>query len=75
MNTFILKCEADEKQAKACLSAVEKEIESDGHVRSKVTLDYGEKLILKIEAVDLHALRAALNSYLRLIDMCLKLTV
>ncbi|MDD5111063.1 MAG: KEOPS complex subunit Pcc1 [Candidatus Altiarchaeota archaeon] len=42
-----------------------------GHERSKTTVSAeGEFLILRISAPDLHALRAAVNTYVKWIAMC-----
>ena len=61
--------------AEATLNSIHPEIESDLHERSSVELKYeGQELVLHIKAKDLHAMRAAANTYVRWLDMCTKLT-
>jgi len=60
------------KQQTALLQALTPEVNRQIGVRSKVTLKVeGQVLILKVEAEDTVALRAALNSYLRWINSTL----
>ena len=73
MNEFILRLRVSPHVARACLEAIKPEIDSDIHGRSKVELKYDNELILTILASDLHAMRAAVNTYVRWLDMCLKL--
>ncbi|MFH1055956.1 MAG: KEOPS complex subunit Pcc1 [Candidatus Altiarchaeota archaeon] len=73
MNEFTVSIKVSEDVAKACLKSIKPEIDSDTYGRSKVELKYDGELTLRIEAKDLHALRAAANTYLRWLDMCIKL--
>lgn len=65
---------SSEKQLKVVLHALRPETESSSTPRSKVELKTeNESLILEFEAKDTSALRAATNSYLRLI--CVAMTL
>ena len=56
------------------MQALEPETKLTSSSRSKVSLSTeGNKLILYLEAKDSSAMRAAVNSYLRLIDVAMKL--
>ena len=53
-------------------SSLKPEVEQPSSERSKVTVDSGESIMeILIEASDVSALRAALNSYLRWVDAIL----
>jgi|GEM_PF-1265289 len=73
MNSLTVEIDAGEEKARAVISAIHCELESDTHERSTVKIDYDGKLVLSIEAADLAAMRAAANTYLRFVDMCMKL--
>jgi tRNA threonylcarbamoyladenosine modification (KEOPS) complex Pcc1 subunit len=73
MNELTVSVQVPEETAKAILKSILPEIDSDGYGRSKVELTYNKELILKISSPDLHALRAAANTYLRWLGMCVKL--
>jgi tRNA threonylcarbamoyladenosine modification (KEOPS) complex Pcc1 subunit len=63
-----------EKDLQVIMQALEPEIKLTSSSRSKVSLSTeGNKLILHLEAKDSSAMRAAVNSYLRLIDVAMKL--
>ena len=63
-----------EKELKVVLHALEPETKLSSSSRSKVSLSTeGNKLILDLRAKDSSAMRAAVNSYLRLIDVAMKL--
>jgi len=50
------------------------ESKTAGNERSKTTIaSSGDKLTLEIQAEDLHALRAAVNTYLKWLIMCSEL--
>ena len=73
MNELIVSVKAPPKAAAACLASMRPEIDSDTHARSAVDLRYDGGLVLTITAKDLHAMRAAANTYIRWLDMCLRL--
>jgi len=74
MNEFVLRLRVTQEAANACLRSILPEIESDIHGRSTCELKIVEGgLVLRITATDLHAMRAAVNTYVRALDMCLKL--
>jgi tRNA threonylcarbamoyladenosine modification (KEOPS) complex Pcc1 subunit len=63
-----------EKDLQVVMKALEPETKLTSSSRSKVTLSTeGNKLILYLEAKDSSAMRAAVNSYLRLIDVAIRL--
>jgi len=65
---------SSEKQLKVVLGALKPETETSSTSRSKVHLKAEDKsLILEFRAKDTSALRAALNSYLRLIGVAMNL--
>jgi len=65
---------SSEKQLKAVLEALRPEIETSVTPRSKVGMKAeGQGLILEFRARDTSALRASLNSYLRLIGVAMNL--
>lgn len=65
---------SSEKQLRAVLEALRPETETSATSRSKVQLKTeGQGLILEFRARDTSALRAALNSYLRLIGVAMNL--
>jgi len=74
MNELTVRITVTPQAARACMASIQPEIDSDIHSRSKVKIEYNRELVLRIEAVDLHAMRAAANTYLRWLDMCCKLT-
>ena len=62
------------KELQVVMQALEPETKLTSSSRSKVSLSTeGNKLILYLEAKDSSAMRAAVNSYLRLIDVAMKL--
>lgn len=62
------------KQLKVVLQALKPEIEKSSSTRSKVLLyNEKEKLVLDLSAKDTSAMRAAINSYLRLIGVAMNL--
>jgi KEOPS complex subunit Pcc1 len=66
-----LKCPS-EKHSGIIFEALMPEVKTSATVRSRADLEKnGESLILKIEAMDTVALRAALNAYLRWIKSML----
>ena len=73
MNELTLQVEATAEVAQACINSIKPELDQDIHGRSNVEITYDKKLTLHISAKDLHALRAATNTYLRWLDMCVKL--
>jgi tRNA threonylcarbamoyladenosine modification (KEOPS) complex Pcc1 subunit len=65
---------SSEKQLKAVLEALRPETETSVTSRSKVDMKTeGQGLVLEFRATDTSALRAALNSYLRLIGVAMNL--
>jgi len=71
MNTLELEFHAPEEQAKAILRSINIEAEKDFHSRSKVSFEYSDgKVVMRVFASDLSAMRAAVNTYLRWIIMC-----
>lgn len=65
---------SSEKQLKVVLEALRPETETSTTSRSKVDLTAeGRSLVLEFKATDTSALRAALNSYLRLIGVAMNL--
>lgn len=65
---------SSEKQLKVVLEALRPETETSATPRSKVQMKAeGHGLILEFKASDTSALRAALNSYLRLIGVAMNL--
>ena len=73
MNELTVRLQVSEAAAKACLGSILPEIGSDLHERTTIKLAYERELILSITATDLHAMRAASNTYIRWLDMCVKL--
>lgn len=73
MNTLEVRIPLDEDIAETCIKAVCLELTDLSHHRSKTRLVYDEGLCFKVEADDLNALRAALNTNLRLVDTTIKL--
>ena len=65
---------SSEKQLKVVLEALRPETETSATPRSKVHLKAeGQSLILEFKANDTSALRASMNSYLRLIGVAMNL--
>jgi tRNA threonylcarbamoyladenosine modification (KEOPS) complex Pcc1 subunit len=65
---------SSEKQLKAVLQALRPETETSSTSRSKVHMKTEDQsLILEFKAKDTSALRAAMNSYLRLIGVAMNL--
>jgi KEOPS complex subunit Pcc1 len=65
---------SSEKQLKTIMGALRPETETSVTSRSKVQMKTeGESLVLEFMAKDTSALRAALNSYLRLIGVAMDL--
>jgi len=73
MNELTVFLDVPEEVAKTIISSIRPEIDSDAHARSTVEMKYDKGLVLYITAGDLHALRAAANTYVRWLDMCVKL--
>ncbi len=72
-NSLEIKLKLPGKVGKSCCQAIKVEAKDYKSSRSKVDVSYNEKKeILKIEikAKDLPALRAAMNTYLRLVITC-----
>jgi|WetSurMetagenome_2_1015567.scaffolds.fasta_scaffold1143347_3 tRNA threonylcarbamoyladenosine modification (KEOPS) complex Pcc1 subunit len=75
MSDLTVSVKLSDEAANACLNSIIPEIESDLHERTTVELRHdGQQLVLHITAKDLHAMRAAANTYIRWLDMCVKLT-
>lgn len=65
---------SSEKQLKIVLGALKPETETSATRRSKVHMKTeDERLVLEFRAKDTSALRAAINSYLRLIGVAMNL--
>ena len=65
---------SSEKQLQAVLQALKPETETSSTSRSEVELKIeNQSLILEFRAADTSALRAAMNSYLRLIGVAMNL--
>jgi tRNA threonylcarbamoyladenosine modification (KEOPS) complex Pcc1 subunit len=65
---------SSEKQLKVVLEALKPETETSTTSRSSVDIKAeGQSLVLEFKATDTSALRAALNSYLRLIGVAMNL--
>ena len=65
---------SSEKQLKVVLGALKPETETSSTSRSKVNMKTEDQtLILDFKATDTSALRAAMNSYLRLIGVAMNL--
>jgi tRNA threonylcarbamoyladenosine modification (KEOPS) complex Pcc1 subunit len=65
---------SSEKQLNVVLGALKPETETSSTSRSKVNMKIeGQTLILDFRATDTSALRAAMNSYLRLIGVAMNL--
>lgn len=65
---------SSEKQLKVVLQALKPETETSSTHRSKVCMTTeGQDLVLEFRAKDTSALRAAINSYLRLIGVAMSL--
>jgi tRNA threonylcarbamoyladenosine modification (KEOPS) complex Pcc1 subunit len=61
--------------ARICAESIQMEAQSEALSRSKIDLSCeDDTLILRVAASDLSALRAAMNTYLRWINMCAGLT-
>jgi KEOPS complex subunit Pcc1 len=74
MNVFEACFTLTEESARIIADSLKPEIAPVKSERSKTTVKAeGNKLKLKIEAEDLHSLRAAVNTYLKWIIMCEKL--
>lgn len=64
--------EVDKKLVKVLAESLQPEVESPSSSRSKVLLEpLDDRLELRISALDVTALRAAVNSYLRWVDSIL----
>jgi tRNA threonylcarbamoyladenosine modification (KEOPS) complex Pcc1 subunit len=65
---------SSDKQLKVILEALRPETETSATPRSKVNIKAERhNLVLKLKATDTSALRAALNSYLRLIGVAINI--
>jgi len=73
MNELLVSLKVKPEVARVCLDSIKPEIDADMHGRSTVELSYDKELVLRISAKDLHAMRAAANTYIRWLDMCVKL--
>lgn len=73
MNSLKVELPLDEETSKKVVSAVSIELEGQANNRSKAKLSWTGTLDLEITADDLSALRAAMNTNLRLVDTSLKL--
>jgi tRNA threonylcarbamoyladenosine modification (KEOPS) complex Pcc1 subunit len=73
MNTLEVEIPLDKNNASIVLEAVGLETLNQANERSNVSLSYNGCLKMRIEADDLNAMRAALNTHLRLIDTAIKL--
>jgi tRNA threonylcarbamoyladenosine modification (KEOPS) complex Pcc1 subunit len=74
MNELIFTVEASPEAAEAVLKSVAPELSENARERSKAELSYDGGLSLHITSDDLHSMRAAVNTYLRWLDMALNLT-
>jgi tRNA threonylcarbamoyladenosine modification (KEOPS) complex Pcc1 subunit len=75
ISRLIVRIKLPAEAAEVCCKAIEAETAGDMLRRSVVTMSYqNNALTLEIEAEDLTALRASMNTYLRWADMCLTLT-
>jgi tRNA threonylcarbamoyladenosine modification (KEOPS) complex Pcc1 subunit len=73
-NELTVTVEVSDAAADAIMASVLPEIDSDTHERTAIKMSrQGGRLALTIRAKDLHAMRAAANTYLRWLDMCAKL--
>ncbi|MFH1403012.1 MAG: KEOPS complex subunit Pcc1 [Candidatus Altiarchaeota archaeon] len=73
MNSLRVLFEIPREDADVICESVGIEASSVKHERSNVRLHYEDGLVLDVEAKDLHAMRAAVNTYLRWISMAQKL--
>lgn len=74
MNELEIRLKIPTEIARICCQSVGIEAKSEALSRSKVDLGYDENYLkLNIDAQDLSAMRAALNTYLRWIIMCCNL--
>jgi tRNA threonylcarbamoyladenosine modification (KEOPS) complex Pcc1 subunit len=73
MNELTVTLDVQKDVASSILKSMRPEIDSDIHGRSSISLAYDTALVLHISSQDLHALRAAANTYIRWLDMCVKL--
>jgi tRNA threonylcarbamoyladenosine modification (KEOPS) complex Pcc1 subunit len=75
ISSLIVRIKLPAEAAEVCCKAIEAETAADMVHRSVVTISHDNNtLTLEIEAEDLTALRASMNTYLRWADMCLTLT-
>lgn len=74
MNDLVIKLEIPKEIADACYRSLEIEAKNKFN-RSTIDLKYNDDGLLKIriKSENLHALRAALNTYLRWVIMCCNL--
>lgn len=71
MNELKIRLKIPTEIARICCQSVGIETKSEALSRSRVDLGYDENYLkLDIDAQDLSAMRAALNTYLRWIIMC-----
>jgi len=73
MNELVVRLQVPREAAEACLESIKPELGFGVRERSSAELSYDGELMLRVRARDIHALRAAVNTYLRWLDMCLKL--
>lgn len=74
MNYLTLHVPMSQNQAKVCLNAISPDCLHQGQSRSNVSFSVSsDGLKMDIEAQDLSSLRAAVNTYFRLIVLCLTL--
>jgi len=71
MNNLTVRLETPKDKAQICCDAVGIEAKSEALTRSGVKLCCeGDELVIDIRAQDLSSMRAALNTYLRWVNMC-----
>lgn len=74
MNELVVSITIPLHAARICRESIRMEAESEGLPRSKVDLScIDDTLRFHIAAADLSAMRAAMNTYLRWINMCISL--
>jgi len=74
MNELKLTYEVTPEKAQAIVESIQPEIDAEKYDRSTTTLTQKDGVInLEIEAKDLTALRAAINTHVRFLAMCTKI--
>ncbi len=75
MNQLTVRIHSKKENLKACIGALEPEIDPEILRRSRIKMERsGNTLELCFETDDLTAMRACMNTYLRWTDMCLSIT-